>query len=956
MLIYMTKWTDHVKSYAAKHKIKYPDALKDPKCKASYKKVSKGKGCNNSRYAVVPTDYEADENELDEAIASEPSSVPEPASIVEPEYTMEEIVNMPIDYNEEVVHDFGDEFMWFDNYGSPIAQEDIDESHLPTNERIEELKNMLSALRIQRKRISNDLEFLENDQQFYDSVENAGGNFEFYSNQLLNDLEQIKNQIYELKHDIKYEQSLIIPTFEEEEKEQSINGNGLKKQSPWIQHVKAFAKKHNMTYFQALKEPKCKASYKKVTIKGKGPGTSEEKIKIGNYRIDELENHVNDIKKLLNEEYTRKRVIDKQIAKVIMEDEHNDEDIDEVKRVDNLFIGQDKNMNLINGIEGTLSILKNKLNFSKNLVKNLDKSKNLGGYSFVDKYGKERIVYGEGAKQQVYPENELQKQLKAELKQYQKELDIVYKQIERIGLKTNHVCPDELINKQIDLTAKVVNTEKKLRDEEVRINRELHKYDGMPLRLEQELSPDLQAEEIMPPEGTGIKEWVSPTAWKDYGTALVKGRDDFPPHVREILTKYGDKKIRRFYACRTPLRKMLLAALNAVSFGAFNEKWSQLPYDKLFHLDLRVELFTTPPVTILLEKNEVIMSIVNPPPPKQETECINIQRIKPITLNQLLEGAKKVLGDKFFKYSAYNNNCQDFVMALLTGSGIGTQENYDFIKQQTKELFKGLPGLRKFANTVTDIGAVINVATEGAGIFDCCWSPRIEDELTLLRRELKTLTETYDGWVRTITRINRQKKELFVEKNKALSKFHEREIENEIRELDDQMKQVKLKRSELGNRIDTIRNRINQIEEINPTLVIPEPVIEEQEEPILQQEQTSERSRNSQSSISDSSVSSDSSKSDASLRLPEVFEGNGIYKGKNYYVQSIVFDKSKFDVKHSRKWLKDNQYRNRAPDVTDTQIRWRQVTPSYIKQKGYKRFRTKMLGKNSGISLILAYK
>jgi hypothetical protein len=38
---------------------------------------------------------------------------------------------------------------------------------------------------------------------------------------------------------------------------------GGKKTSNWISHVKAFAKKHKMKYNEALKDPKCKASYKK---------------------------------------------------------------------------------------------------------------------------------------------------------------------------------------------------------------------------------------------------------------------------------------------------------------------------------------------------------------------------------------------------------------------------------------------------------------------------------------------------------------------------------------------------------------------------------------------------------------------------------------------------------------------------------------------------------------------
>jgi hypothetical protein len=37
---------------------------------------------------------------------------------------------------------------------------------------------------------------------------------------------------------------------------------GKKKTSPWIAHVKAFAKQHKMKYNEALKDPKCRASYK----------------------------------------------------------------------------------------------------------------------------------------------------------------------------------------------------------------------------------------------------------------------------------------------------------------------------------------------------------------------------------------------------------------------------------------------------------------------------------------------------------------------------------------------------------------------------------------------------------------------------------------------------------------------------------------------------------------------
>lgn len=218
-------------------------------------------------------------------------------------------------------------------------------------------------------------------------------------------------------------------------------------------------------------------------------------------------------------------------------------------------------------------------------------------------------------------------------------------------------------------------------------------------------------------KGGALADWFSADSWSKYATAVTQGRKDYPPKMREIIEKYGNVPILRMYACRTPLPSLLTSALNAVSFGEFSKRWENSPHDKLFHLDLRIELATRPQTTILLEKNEVLNAMVNPIPPGKNTQCSRIPKNKKITMLNLLEGAKQIQGDKFFRYSAYNNNCQDFIMAMLKGVGVGTQENFDFIKQDTKSLFKDLPGTRKFANTVTDLGAIVNTITEGAGII-----------------------------------------------------------------------------------------------------------------------------------------------------------------------------------------------------------------------------------------------
>lgn len=440
--------------------------------------------------------------------------------------------------------------------------------------------------------------------------------------------------------------------------------------------------------------------------------------------------------------------------------------------------------------------------------------------------------------------------------------------------------------------------------------------------------------------GKGVKEFVSPTAWKDYGTAIIKGRTDLPPHVREILKKYGDKTIARIYTCRTPVRQILLEALNVVSWGEFFNRFGKTPYDKLFHLDLRVELNTSPPVTVLLEKNEVIMAKVNPAPPVKETECQLISNVKPIKLTELIEGAKRIQGDRFLKYSAYNNNCQDFVMALLRGSNMGTQENYDFIKQDTKELFKGLPGLRKFANTVTDIGAVINTTIEGAGSGQS--SANLEERNERKREIINSIIDI-----------------LKTARNKNEYGHMELRIQDEIMNLRDD-RELRLQHpkydiltskdltdiliaiddyylqnmNEIESRFDVEIPRARRMDRTEREFSRNEPIVQAEPIEIPMAEAKVEESAKKESSA----------------------KGLGIQKSDNYYVQSIVFEKSKFDVKQARKWLKDNNYVSRAPDVTDTQIRWRQVNPKYIEKKGFDKFRTKKIGKNSGISFIIAYK
>jgi hypothetical protein len=66
--------------------------------------------------------------------------------------------------------------------------------------------------------------------------------------------------------------------------------------------------------------------------------------------------------------------------------------------------------------------------------------------------------------------------------------------------------------------------------------------------------------------------------------ALILGRNDHPPKVRNILKKYGGEIIVSYKIKRTPVSSLITSALSAVSLGEFGKRFKNSDYDQLFHL------------------------------------------------------------------------------------------------------------------------------------------------------------------------------------------------------------------------------------------------------------------------------------------------------------------------------------------------------------------------------------
>lgn len=173
-----------------------------------------------------------------------------------------------------------------------------------------------------------------------------------------------------------------------------------------------------------------------------------------------------------------------------------------------------------------------------------------------------------------------------------------------------------------------------------------------------------------------------------------------PPAVKKALDKYGDAVIERIEVNRRPLDKGTKILLNLFSKGgdSFSKEASKLPYDDLYHLGV---VFKTNKGRVTLEKTERVTMVEKP----------HIQDVKQVsfpqglTIRQIYEKTKTYMGKKFFEYDAGNNNCQDFVIALLKANNLGDQQLYGWVKQDTSALVKNDPRLFKRGRAVTDMAS-----------------------------------------------------------------------------------------------------------------------------------------------------------------------------------------------------------------------------------------------------------
>ena len=203
-----------------------------------------------------------------------------------------------------------------------------------------------------------------------------------------------------------------------------------------------------------------------------------------------------------------------------------------------------------------------------------------------------------------------------------------------------------------------------------------------------------------------IKENVS------YTKRVVLGNyDSYTPSAQSVLNKYGNEIINNIVLHRNPLSKNITTLLSTWTGKELDKRLKNEPKDELFHVGIWITL--TSGKVIKVEKNANINLEVNPRKPKEEQSSQNVPKPKNLTLGELLENTRRKVGNqKFFSYSAKNNNCSMFIEMILKANNLNTEATHAYINQDTKKLLDGFPKMRQLMNSVTDLAGRFDYATQ----------------------------------------------------------------------------------------------------------------------------------------------------------------------------------------------------------------------------------------------------
>lgn len=224
--------------------------------------------------------------------------------------------------------------------------------------------------------------------------------------------------------------------------------------------------------------------------------------------------------------------------------------------------------------------------------------------------------------------------------------------------------------------------------------------------------------------GSGPPRSSPGTMYDQNGSGIIDSIKQFlffPPNKlpgdsQKVFDTYKDATVLSLKVLRAPIIDHINRIANILSRGGWDLVKKKLGYDYVNHLSLIIDTSMGP---VMVEKNERInlTTKIKSVERKPGSQIFEVDYNGDETLEQFFGNALKLMGEQsFFQYNAKQNNCQDFVLALLKANGVLTPEIKQFIKQDANALYESLPGwAASVSQFITDTAGKIREWQTGQG-------------------------------------------------------------------------------------------------------------------------------------------------------------------------------------------------------------------------------------------------
>jgi len=203
-----------------------------------------------------------------------------------------------------------------------------------------------------------------------------------------------------------------------------------------------------------------------------------------------------------------------------------------------------------------------------------------------------------------------------------------------------------------------------------------------------------------------------------------------PRVIKRLIKNKGSLEVVSFRVIRNPIGSTVKAILNEIA--NVQKHAEELGFDDVYHLFMNVTL--SDGSTVGLEKNARVNVKHGGWDPEGEGEQLpDIKLSTPVKLKTFLAKGELHGGKSHYHYDAVEANCQQYIMDLLGGNELMTEDIKGFVYQDPQQLVRK-KSVRRVAAVLTDIGGLADYIQHGGSSANTHVSIRSRYNVGLRRR------------------------------------------------------------------------------------------------------------------------------------------------------------------------------------------------------------------------------